>query len=231
MAKESTGKSLRQTIYEKIRDDITYRRLVPGERLTEMELSERYSASRSPIREALRQLESEGLLSFQRNKGITVRKLTKKQLEELYESMAVLEGYVAGLAVKKMDEKAIETLSTLHKELIRAARERDLPLWFHNNTRFHRVFRDTAENETLNDLIDMIQRRVHLYQHRSVDYNRAFDLYIEHHHEIITLCKQNDSAGTERVMRIHVQTAYRYIMESLLMDEGLLVQRAASLVS
>jgi len=231
MAKEPNGKSLRQIIYEKIRDDITYRRLVPGERLTEMELSERYNASRSPIREALRQLESEGLLSFQRNKGITVRKLTKKHLEELYESMAVLEGYVAGIAVTKMGEKEIKTLTALQKVLVKAAKERDLPTWFHNNTLFHQVFRDTADNETINDLIDMILRRVHLYQHRSVDYYSAYDLYIEHHKKIIDLCKKKDSEGAEKVMRIHVHAAYTYIVESLMMDEGLLEQRAASMGS
>ena len=66
------SKSLREKIYEKIRDDITYGKYVPGERIVEDRLVEVLKASRSPIREALRQLQSEGLVTFERNRGILV---------------------------------------------------------------------------------------------------------------------------------------------------------------
>jgi DNA-binding GntR family transcriptional regulator len=217
VAKKSTDKSVRQNLYEKIRDDVTYGRLVPGERLTEMDLSNRYSASRSPIREALRQLESEGLLSFERNKGIAVRKLSIKQLDELYEAMAVLEGYVVSISVGKMVKKDIATLTDIHKQLVKAAKDKDLPSWFRTNLLFHVFFRNKADNETISTLIDMLQRRTHLYQHRSVSYYHAFDSYIQNHKDIINLCKKGDAEQAEKAMRLHVQTAKQYIMESLSM--------------
>jgi DNA-binding GntR family transcriptional regulator len=72
--------TLRNIIYQSIRDDITYGRLSPGERLLENQLAEQFKASRSPIREALRQLEAEGLITFDTRKGISISKLSVREV-------------------------------------------------------------------------------------------------------------------------------------------------------
>ena len=118
MIQKHVEKSIRQDTYEKIRDDITFGSLMPGERLTEKKLSEIYKVSRSPIRESLRQLESEGLISFERNKGIEVSKLSEKEVEEIYNLRELLESYAVGVAAGKMGAKDINYLKGLHKKMV-----------------------------------------------------------------------------------------------------------------
>lgn len=112
---------LKETIYQKIRDDITYGILSPGERLIESKLGEEFGASRSPVREVLHQLVSEGLATFERNKGITVSRLSIKQVDEIYNLRIVLESFAAGLTAARTREKDIQYLLTLHGALPKAA--------------------------------------------------------------------------------------------------------------
>ena len=222
MAEVQNDKSIRQNIYERIRDDITYGNLMPGERLTEKKLSDIYGVSRSPIREALRQLESEGLLSFERNKGIEVRKLSINQIEDIYESRALLEGYAVRISVDKMESKDIMNLSDIHRKLTKAAKDKDIPLWLQNNAQFHGYFREKAGNETISQLIVMLKRRTYHYQNMSVSYERAFETYIEHHAAILDLCKKKEADCAERSMILHVRTTKRFVIESLSIGRNLL---------
>ena len=171
MSSAKRDKSTGQDIYERIRDDITYGRLMPGERLTEKKLSDTYDVSRSPIREALRQLQSEGLISFERNKGMEVPKLSIHQVQEIYDIRALLEGYAVRISLEHMTNEDIRCLSNLHKILIKAARDHDTQAWLDNNAVFHGYFRNKANNETLSQLILMLKRRTFLYQNISLVMN------------------------------------------------------------
>ncbi len=215
MAGKNSEKSVRQDIYERIRDDITYGRLMPGERLTEMKLSTIYTVSRSPIREALRQLQSEGLICFERNKGMEVLKLSIKQVEEIYDIRALLEGYAVRMSVAHLTQDDLRHLSSLHKRLIKAARDKDTQAWLDNNALFHGYFREKAENETLNQLIILLRRRTFLYQNLSLSYERYYEAYIAHHSEILDACKKKDPDLAEIAMQNHVRTTRKAIIEYL----------------
>ena len=80
-----------ETVYHKIKEDITEGKLYPGERVLVAKLAKEVGCSQAPIREALRQLGSEGVLSFERNKGCTVRKLSIPELDEIYGVLLLLE--------------------------------------------------------------------------------------------------------------------------------------------
>jgi len=213
VANKHLEKSVRQDIYEKIRDDITFGRLMSGERLTEKKLSDLYKVSRSPIREALRQLESEGLISFERNKGIEVAKLSAKQVEEIYDLRELLEGFAVRTAIAKMTKRDIAYLEDLHKKLIKAAQSKDTQAWLHNNALFHGFFRDRADNENLCQLIIMLKRRIYRYQYMPVSYPHFIDIYAEHHAALIECCKKKDAAMAEKVMRIHVRKVKDVVMK------------------
>lgn len=213
-------KSIRQDIYERIRDDITYGRLMPGERLTEKKLSDVYNVSRSPIREALRQLESEGLISYERNKGMEVIKLSIKQLQEIYDLRALLEGYAVRISMKQITNKDITFLTSLHKNLINAAKNKDIRAWLQNNSLFHGYFRDKAGNENLSQMITMLKRRTFNYQNMSLSYASYFETYIEHHAAIIEACKKRDADLAEQAMRHHVLMTNQAIVNFVSMTHG-----------
>ena len=130
-------KSIREKIYQKIRDDITYGKLSPGERLIEADLVKEFKASRGTIREALRQLESEAFIKFVRNKGITVSKLSIKEVDEIYKLRSILESYAARLTAEKATSAHTRYLSDLQDKLRNAAKNLDLQNWLHNNDLFH----------------------------------------------------------------------------------------------
>jgi len=218
MASLQLDKSIRQDIYERIRDDIAYGRLMPGERLTEKKLSDIYNVSRSPIREALRQLESEGLISYERNKGMEVSKLSIKQMQEIYDLRALLEGYAVRISMEQMTNKDINSLTSIHKDLIKAAQNKDIQAWVQNNALFHGYFRDKAGNGTLSQMIVLLKRRTYHYQNMSLSYDRYFETYIEHHAAILAACKKKDADLAERSMRHHVQMTKQAIVEFVSMN-------------
>jgi DNA-binding GntR family transcriptional regulator len=204
MNDRSAERSVRQQVYEMIRDDITFGPLMPGERLTEKKLSERYKASRSPIREALRQLESEGLIKFEANKGIEVVKFSPEELSEIYDLRQLLESYAVRLSVGKMQKKDIAHLEGLHKKMIKAAETRDSQLWLDTNALFHAFFREKADNQTLSVFILMLRRKTYRYQNLSVSIPEFYEEYVRHHRTIIDACKNNDVALAEKTMKIHL---------------------------
>lgn len=220
MASLLLDKSIRQDIYERIRDDITYGRLMPGERLTEKKLSDDYTVSRSPIREALRQLESEGLIRYERNKGMEVVKLSIKQLQEIYDLRALLEGYAVRCSMKQITGKDITFLTSLHKKLINAAQTKDIQAWLQNNSLFHGYFRDKSGNENLSQMIVMLKRRTFNYQNMSLSYASYFETYIEHHAAILEACKKRDVDLAEQSMRQHVLMTNQAIVNFVSMNRS-----------
>jgi DNA-binding GntR family transcriptional regulator len=198
--------SVRDKIYESIRDLISYGNLHPGERLIETDLAQQFKSSRSPIREALRQLESEGLIRSESNKGYTVTKLSPKDVEEIYNIRVLLEGYAAHLTVRSITKQQIKYLETLNSRLKTAAEKSDLKEWLEANTLFHRFFFDYCGNANLAFILQILQRRIHRYLFMIVQIPGHFATYLDQHDGILEGCKQGDPATTEAHMRAHLET-------------------------
>jgi len=207
--------SLREKIYQGIRDDITYGKLLPGQRLVESMLVERFKTSRSPIREALRQLESEGLITFERNKGITVSRLTIQEIDEIYSLRWLLESYAAHLSAERATRKDVAYLKDLHGKLKVAAKNSDLVNWIHNNILFHNFFSENPGNNNLQQVLTMIKRRVYRYHYMIVRIPGHFKTYLEHHEGILRACELNDGKMAEKYMKAHVQTIKKVLIDYL----------------
>jgi len=209
-------KSLRETVYERIRDDITFGKLYPGQRLTEATLADELKASRSPVREALRQLESEGLITFERNKGIAVSRLSHQQVDEIYNIRMVLEGYAVYLSVEKgLTEQDLKYLDQLNNALREAMARDDEQSWFRNNANFHTFFRVHSGNHNLAQLICMLERRVYRYKFMSVSFREQLKHYVEQHDQIINACTKRDAEQARGCMQAHLLYIKKTIMEYL----------------
>lgn len=200
------SKSVRERIYEHIRDEITYCRLNPGERLTESALAATFRASRSPIREALRQLESEGLLSFEPNKGFTVSKLSVKQVDEIYSIRWLLESYATKLTVENITSEQVEFLQEVNEKCRIAAQKMDLPDWLQQNSLFHTFFYDHCGNDNLRMILQTLQRRIHRYKYIIVSVPGHFQTYLDQHEGILEACRKRDGEQGEHYMKLHIQT-------------------------
>jgi len=207
--------SLREKIYQGIRDDITYGKLLPGQRLVESMLVERFKTSRSPIREALRQLESEGLITFERNKGITVSMLTTQEIDEIYNLRWLLESYAAHLSAERATRKDVAYLKDLHGKLKVSAKNSDLLSWIHNNILFHDFLSGNSGNSNLQQVLTTVKRRVYRYHYTIVRIPGHFKAYLEDHEGILRACELNDGKMAEKYMKAHVQTIKKVLIDYL----------------
>lgn len=207
--------SLRQEIYLSIREDITYGKLFPGERLVESQLAERFKASRSPIREAIRQLESEGLIRLNQNKGITVARLSAKEVDEIYNLRWLLESYAARLGAEQATKTQVEYLKELHEKLKVAGKTADLSNWIHNNILFHDFFSENSGNSNLHQILVNLKHRVYLYHYFIVSVPGNFQAYLDHHEGILKACKKNDGEMAEKYMKLHIENIRQVLVRQL----------------
>lgn len=197
--------SLREKIYRKIRDSIVYGKLSPGERLIESSLVKEFRASRSPIREALRQLGSEGLVKLERNKGITVTKLSIKAVDEIYTLRCLLESYATRLTAERVTKKQMVYLRGLQRKLAIASKNLELRDYLNDNTSFHSFFIEHSGNENMIQILDGLRRKIYRYQIMAIYIPGHFESYFEDHESILQACEKNDSETAEKYMRIHLE--------------------------
>lgn len=212
--------SLRLKIYQSIRDDITYGKLSPGERLIESKLAQEFKASRSPIREALRQLGSEGLIMFGENRGITVSKLSIQEVAEIYSLRCLLESYAARLSAERATRSDVGRLKGFLKKMKVAAKSYDLMSWLENNTLFHNFVSEHSGNKNLDRTLESLKRRVYRYKYITARIPGHFEEYIGHHEQILTGFEANDVELAENAMKLHINTIKDVLINYLSMFPG-----------
>jgi DNA-binding GntR family transcriptional regulator len=195
-------KSLRQIVYQLMIKDITCGRLFPGERLIETKLTERYKVSRSTIREALRQLEGEGLIKLEEYKGIIISKPSIEEVENIFNLRAVLESYSVRLASEKMTKSHLEHLRDLNGKLKEAANFFDLPSWIKNNILFHDFFSEICGNHILGQILTSLKRRVYIYHFNIVNIPGHFKTYIKQHEAILKACQKKMLRWRKRICEL-----------------------------
>jgi len=151
---------LRARVEEVLRQAIIDGRLAPGQRLTERQLTEMTGVSRTLIREALRQLESQGLISVIPNKGPVVRELTAEEGRDLYAIRAVLEGLAARLFVENADAAMAEMLSKAVDAVVAAYERGDFPEALRTKNQFYEVLFRGSGSETLSSMLQTLHARI-----------------------------------------------------------------------
>ncbi len=193
-----------QGAYRRLLEDIRSGTLAPGARLRETELAERLGISRTPVREAIRQLETDGLVVHLPRQGATIRSLDHAEVVELYEMRAVLEGTAARLAARAASDIELAELLALNAELEQApvgAAAREL------NRVFHRTLIDAARNRFLIKSMSALQKTLLILGPTTLaDPDRAISAVAEHA-AVLAALRARDGAGAETAMRAHVEAA------------------------
>lgn len=210
-------KSLGQKIYKKIRDDITYGRLAPGQRFTETELTKKYKVSKSPIREALYQLVTERFVVFEgnKNKKISVAKLSLKEVNELYDIRVLLEGYATRLFAEQATAKQVAYLTDLNEKLRKANETNNPKEWIDKDTLFHEYLVANCGNSNVIPILDVLKRKVYRYKFVVLSVPGHSNEYIKDHEGIIRGCAENDGLLAEKHMKHHLTTVQRILTDFL----------------
>ena len=196
--------SKRVYAYNIVRNAITYGKLKPGERLVEKRLCEMFNVGRTPLREALRQLEVEGYLEFIPNKGVTITKISIENMEDIYNVLAVLEGYAAEVATTYLSASDIKKIESIQNDQKRAWATKDYKEWLDKNADLHEYIVTASKNSFLTTIISNLRQRVYRFRLISITIPDSIEEYIRSHEEIIGAISKKESKRAGKAMQKHV---------------------------
>lgn len=198
------GGSTSASLVQALEDDILRSVLKPGDRLDEQALAKRFEVSRTPVREALRQLASSGLVEIRRNQGATVRTLTTSELIEMFQVMAELEGLCSRLCARRMKTPGMTEMRRLNEACEKLAKENDHDGFFAANNLFHEVIYCGSQNVYLQAEVRKLRNRVNVYRRHISFQPRRMIRSAEEHWKIIDAIESGDEEAAHRKMREHV---------------------------
>lgn len=196
-------------ISEWLTDAILDGSIKEGDRLIEMRLQEQFGVSRSPIREAFRELEKKGLVVILPRKGTFVRKVTRNDIEEQFPVRAVLEGLAARLAFERMKADDLEEIQKAYKKMEKAVSGNDVKGYWRYHQLFHDQLIEVSQNRLLIDTLQKIRIQSLMYKVASLYYREDLKGSIELHRKILKLIKdrESDPQYIEDFVRDHIEKA------------------------
>ncbi len=209
----------RELVLEKLREAILSGRFQPGQRLIERELVEQLGVSRTPIREALRKLELEGLVTTVPYKGPVVTLPTLEDARELYEVRAALEGQATALLAACAQPHDLEQLEAHVEAAEEAVRAGDVRAVLAANNAFHDELAHRCGNSLLESLINNLRNRIILLRVESLSLPGRPPRSVAEHREILARVRAHDPEGARRCMEVHILRAWEAAREQLT-EEG-----------
>ncbi|MFQ5736392.1 MAG: GntR family transcriptional regulator [Thermodesulfobacteriota bacterium] len=210
--------TLRERIVDFIKDSVVTGRLKPGERVPEQEIAENLGISRTPIREAFRQLESEGFISVTPRKGAVVSPITDKDVSEFYTIKSLLEGFAAKTACEKLTPKEIKRLESLNAQMARCAEKNDVKGFFRLDNQFHDTFLKACGNEKLCVLVYNLVQQFERFRVTALSVPGRMAGSVRQHREIIEAFRESDAALVETLVRANAEKSGHILVEELLKD-------------
>jgi DNA-binding GntR family transcriptional regulator len=209
-AARSAASDRKLTLAEELRlqlaDDIVRGALEPGAALDETELAQRFGVSRTPVREAIRQLAASGLVETRAHRGAVVAQPDARQVAGMFEVMAELEALCAGYSAERMTAAERQALAELHEKLRMLSHIGD-PESFHElNETFHNAIYAGSHNPHLVEITLATRRRVQPYRRAQFrNAGRLAKSWAEHD-QVVTAISRGDRAGAANAMRAHIKT-------------------------
>jgi len=205
--KQKMSRLKREQAYQCVRDAITFGKLKPGEKVLEKSVGETFQLGRTPLREALRQLEMEGFIDALPNRGAFVRKISVEDVEHVYDVLAILEGFAVENATASANPSLLAELKEIEKRLIQDAKRKDFRKWLDDNARFHELFQGVTGNTVLSENVSNLRRRTYRYRALLLSISGHIEEYLADHRKIVDAVTEGKAEKAGKAMRRHVQRA------------------------
>ncbi len=208
--------SLTSAVAEKLRDQIIRGEIVEGAQLRQDVIAGQYHVSRIPVREALRQLHAEGLITIVPNRGAIVPELSPSDIEELFAIRALLEPEVLKLSVPRLTPTDLgQAEAVLNKYMSELRREEHMENWGHMNWQFHSILYSRAERPHFMSIIRNVNHNGERYTRLQLYLTHGMKRANEEHHQILKLCRKNEVAAACKLLRQHIQHAGQSLKQVL----------------
>ncbi|WP_421905796.1 GntR family transcriptional regulator [Mameliella sp.] len=199
-----------QEAYRRILDEVRAGHLMPGDRLMEVELAKRLGFSRTPVREAIRQLESDGVVTHVPRVGAAIRSLDHAEISELYDMRTVLEGTAARFAARAASEVELAELADIHATMAAGAGDP-----YVLNRQFHAALLDAARNRFLKKAVASIHTTLLILGPTTLREEERAEDALREHAAILEGLQARDQDAAEQAMRAHIAAAHRARLRQL----------------
>ncbi|NTW71533.1 MAG: GntR family transcriptional regulator [Eubacteriaceae bacterium] len=206
-----TYKPLREIVFTTMREAIINGDFKSGQRLMEVQLAEQMGVSRTPVREAIRKLELEGLVVMVPRKGAYVAGLSSEDVREVLEIRAVLEGLAAQLAAEKASEADIIQLKDIVNKFQQAAADQDIARLINYDSDFHDVMYRSSKNKKLVQLISALKEQVQRFRVAYFTKIKNTHILIEEHNELLNAIIDHNAQLARQVAEKHISTTEKLI--------------------
>ncbi len=196
---------LHDEVAERMRALIQSGEMEPLARINEGELTERFGISRTPLREAIKILATEGLLELLPNRGARVASISQREIEEMLEVIAGLEATAADLACAAITEDEIAAIEDDHRQMVEAWRAGDAERYYPLNRRIHEAIISAARNAVLTSIYLGLSGRIQRSRYSAHQTGEQWARAVEEHGRMIVLLRARDSAGLGALMRAHIR--------------------------
>lgn len=206
---------LRDVIFETLRKAIITGEIKPGERLMEVAIAEQMGVSRTPVREAIRRLEAEGLVTMVPRKGTHVSELSSKDIIDVLEVRGALDKLAAGLAAKRIKPQQLRALESIHKQYIAFVEKENIEGAVRKDIEFHDAIYAASGNSRLIGVLSTLKE--HIYRFRVI-YLRDMDIaeHVEQEHrQILDALKEGNEQLAAELAEKHIKSQMESIVEAL----------------
>ena len=213
--KESQASSLVTDAYDYLVEAITSFKLPTNAPISENKLATQLGISRTPIRQALQRLESEGLITKSDSSRFSVALVTPKQVEEACDLLQIIDTYLFTKAAQNLDKKGADQLMTLTQEMIKAAENNDRDNWSKADTRFHDLVINAADNQTVASLAIITRRKIQRFWTKSAVYENRLVSCSKEHEVLAKAIVNKDLKAIEPAVLEHMAHMRSSILKTL----------------
>ncbi|MFK0033593.1 GntR family transcriptional regulator [Pseudomonas monteilii] len=198
---------LHDTVLDHLRRFVIEGTLKPGIKINERELCEVLGISRTPLREALKVLAMEGLIELRPNRGARVAQMSDVEIRETFELMSGIEAFNGQLACERITDSEVQTIRSLHFQMLQAKASDDLSLYFEKNAAIHDAISLAARNETLRKTYLTLNRKIQAVRYSSNRTEQKWERAIHDHEAMIEALEKRDGERLKAILRNHILDA------------------------
>lgn len=195
---------LRDVVFNTLREAILKGELQPGERLMELQLAAKLGVSRTPIREAIRMLEQEGLAVTMPRKGAEVARMTLKDMEDVLEVRDALDELAARVACTKITEEQLSTLKAVKLEFEKSLESGEVRKIAEADVKFHDVIYEATDNTKLVNLLNNLREQIYRYRVEYLKSPENYPTLVAEHEAIVAAIEERDTEKVTAAMHTHV---------------------------
>ncbi len=204
---------LRDVVFNTLREAILKGELKPGERLMELQLASKLGVSRTPIREAIRMLEQEGLAVTIPRKGAEVAKMTEKDMEDVLQVRDALDELAASIACEQITAEELEELKRTMREFEESTKTGDVKRIAEVDVKFHDIIYKATRNPKLENILNNLREQMYRYRVEYLKDERSFPTLIKEHSEIVEGLAKKDKEKVIAAMHKHVENQANAVKE------------------